>query len=81
MGERSAVAMFAEKGVFIVEIDEDSKFFGTLRAADVILSYQNREVNNLRELQEAVLEPNWTGSIKLTVFRRSGGMTEITIKK
>ena len=81
VSERSAVAMFAEKGVYIVEIDEDSKFYGTLRPADVILQYRNREVDDLRDLQEAVLEPNWGNSINLTVFRRRGGTTKIAVKK
>lgn len=81
MGERSATAMFAEKGVFVVSINEKSKFSGTLKPSDVILSYNLKEVNNVREFQEAIVVPNWNDSLEITVFRRGGGILKIAMKK
>jgi hypothetical protein len=81
VGERSAVAMFAEKGVFIVDIDPESKFYGTLNVGEVILKYHTKEVNNLRNLQEAILVPNWNETLNITIFRRGRGTSEISIKK
>lgn len=81
VGERSAVAMFAEKGVFIIDIDPESKFYGTLNVGEVILKYHSKEVNNLRDLQEAILVPNWNETLNLTIFRRGRGTFEIAMKK
>ena len=81
VSERSAVAMFAEKGVFIVEIYENSKFYGTLQPADVILSYRGREINDMRDLQEVVIGSNWVNSITVSYYRRGKGTRQISITK
>lgn len=80
LGERSATAMFAEKGTFIVSVNHDSRFNGVLKPKDVILSYNEREINNVRDLQEAIIAPNWTDSLNIVVFRESG-MVPIKLKK
>ena len=81
LGERSATGMFAEQGVFVVSIKEGSRFAENLKPADVILSYNQKEVNDVRGLQEAIMVPNWNESLELTVFRRGRGLMKITMKK
>ena len=81
MGERSATGMFAEKGVFVVNVNEKSKFSDILKSGDVILSYNTKEINNLRDFQEAVMTPNWSASIKIGVYRRGRGMLNLILTK
>lgn len=80
LGERSATGMFAEKGTFIVSVNYDSRFNGILKPKDVILSYNEKEINNVRDFQEGVIAPNWTDSLKIVIFRESG-MVNIKLKK
>ncbi len=80
LGERSATGMFEEKGTFIVSVNYDSRFNGILKPKDVILSYNEKEINNIRDFQEAVIAPNWTDSLKIVVFRESD-MVRIKLKK
>ena len=80
LGERSATGMFAEKGVFIVDVNKDSRFNGILKPRDIFLSYNQKEVNNMRDFQDAVIAPNWTDSLKIVVFR-GGNSSTITLKK
>jgi len=80
LGERSATGMFAEKGVFIVDVNKDSRFNGILKPRDIFLSYNKKEVNNMRDFQDAVIAPNWTDSLKIVIFR-GGNTSTITLKK
>ena len=80
LGERSATGMFAEKGVFIVDVNKDSRFNGILKPRDIFLSYNQKDVNNMRDFQDAVIAPNWTDSLKIVVFR-GGNSSTITLKK
>ncbi len=80
LGERSATGMFAEKGTFIVSVNQDSRFKGTLKPKDVILSYNGKEINNVRDLQEAIIAPNWTDSLNIVVFRESD-LVSLKLKK
>jgi len=80
LDERSATGMFGEKGTFIVSVNNDSKFYGNLKPKDVILSYNEKEINNVRDLQDAIIAPNWTDSLKIIVFRESG-MVNIKLRK
>jgi S1-C subfamily serine protease len=47
---------------------------------DVLLSYNDKIINNVRDLQEAVITPNWTDSLKIVVFR-GGSVSNIKVKK
>jgi S1-C subfamily serine protease len=80
LGERSATGMYAEKGSFIVSVNGESRFTGILKPMDVLLSYNDKIINNVRDLQEAVITPNWTDSLKIVVFR-GGGVSTIKVKK
>ena len=53
LGERSATGMDATRGVLVVEVAAGSVVSGFLQANDVILSFNNRPVNLLRDLIEA----------------------------
>ena len=79
MGERSATGMFAEKGVFVVSVKEESKFFTLLKSGDVILNYNSKDISNLRDFQEAILAPNWSAAIKINVYRRGAGLLDLTL--
>jgi hypothetical protein len=80
LGERSATGMFAEQGSFIVNVNKDSRFNGILKPMDILLSYNNKTINNVRDFQEAVITPNWTDSLKIVVFR-GGSVSNIKVKK
>jgi hypothetical protein len=80
LGERSATGMYAEEGSFIVSVNDGSKFTGILKPKDVLISYNNKIVNNVRDLQEAVIAPNWSDSLKIVVFR-GGSLSTIKVKK
>jgi hypothetical protein len=80
LGERSATAMFAEKGAFVVRVNSGSRFYGILKPKDVILAYNEKEISTLRDFQDAAISPNWTDSLKITVFRE-GGMMNLKLKK
>ena len=80
LGERSATGMFAEKGTFIVSVNNDSRFYGILKPKDIILSYNEKKIDNVRDLQDAIIAPNWTDSVKIIIFRESG-MLNIKLKK
>jgi hypothetical protein len=80
LGERSATGMFAEQGSFIVNVNKESRFNGILKPMDILLSYNNKTINNVRDLQEAVITPNWTDSLMIVVFR-GGGVSNLKLKK
>lgn len=80
LGERSATGMFAEQGSFIVNVNKESRFNGILKPMDILLSYNNKTINNVRDLQEAVITPNWTDSLKIVVFR-GGSVSNLKVKK
>lgn len=52
-GERSATGMDSERGVLVVEVKARTEGSGFLQDNDVILSFNNKPVNNLRDLLEA----------------------------
>jgi hypothetical protein len=47
---------------------------------DILLSYNNKTINNVRDLQEAVITPNWTDSLIIVIFR-GGGVSNLKLKK
>ncbi|HJV77451.1 MAG TPA: DUF1565 domain-containing protein [Paludibacter sp.] len=53
LGERSATGMDDTRGVLVVEVAAGSVASRFLQANDVILSFNSRKTNNLRELLEA----------------------------
>ena len=85
LGERSATGMFAEKGVYVVAVDEQSKYFDLLQSGDVILEYNSEYISNdiskLSDFQKAVLQPNFSASIKIHVHRRGKGMFVVELTK
>ena len=52
-GERSATGMNDTTGVLVVEVTPDSAAAKFLQANDVILLFNNKKVNKLRDLLEA----------------------------
>ncbi len=53
LGERSATGMDTTRGVLVVNVIKGSGASGFLQVNDVILSFNNRSVNNLYDLVEA----------------------------
>jgi hypothetical protein len=53
LDERSATGMDSTGGVFVVKVTAGSVAAGFVQANDVILSFHNREISNLRDLLEA----------------------------
>ena len=52
-GERSATGMDGIRGVLVVEVKEGTEAFGFLQANDVILSFNNKPINDLNDLSAA----------------------------
>jgi hypothetical protein len=53
LGERSATGMDDERGVLVVEVADGSQASEFLQVNDVILSFNNKKTNKLRDLLEA----------------------------
>lgn len=77
LGERSATGMNTERGVYIIS---SSAFHNPLRdfiqSNDVILGFDDKQVNNIEDLQKAEHEISKKENISLTIFR---SQKEITI--
>ena len=67
-GERSATGMDDTRGVLVMEVKEGSSAAGFLQPNDVILSFNNKPVNRLRDLLEARMSVIGTDT-ELVVFR------------
>ena len=67
-GERSATGMDDTRGVLVMEVKEGSSADGFLQPNDVILSFNNKPVNRLRDLLEARMSVIGTDT-ELVVFR------------
>ncbi|MDR2385315.1 MAG: PDZ domain-containing protein [Tannerella sp.] len=52
-GERSAAGLAQTTGVWVLEVFPESEMEGALQKNDVILSFGNRKINNIRDLKEA----------------------------
>jgi hypothetical protein len=67
-GERSATGMDQIRGVLVVEMKEGAGAAAFLQPNDVILSFNNKPVNNLRDLSEARMSVIGTNT-EIVVFR------------
>ncbi len=78
--ERSAAGLNKTAGVLIMEIDEEGilKTSG-LQAGDVILAGDGNALNNVGDLMKFYQSTNWTGELKLTIFRNQKERT-VTLK-
>jgi hypothetical protein len=67
-GERSATGMDSERGILVVEVKSGTEASGYLQANDVILSFNNKPINNLRDLLEARMSVIGTNT-EVVIFR------------
>jgi len=67
-GERSATGMDDTRGVLVVEVASASSAKKFLQANDVILSFNNKQVNKLRDLLEARMSVIGSGT-EVLIFR------------
>ena len=67
-GERSATGMDSERGVLVVEVKAGTEASGFLQANDVILSFNNKSIENLRDLLEARMSVIGTNT-EVVIFR------------
>ncbi len=68
LGERSATGMDDTRGVLVVELIPGSIAAKFLQANDVILSFNNKQVNKLRDLLEARMSVIGSGT-EVVIFR------------
>ncbi len=68
LGERSATGMDDTRGVLVLDVMKESVAAGFLQPNDVILSFNNKRVNNLRDLLEARMSVIGTNT-EMVVFR------------
>ena len=68
LGERSATGMNDTTGVLVVEVTPGSATAKFLQADDVILSFNNKKVNKLRDLLEARMSVIGSGT-EVLIFR------------
>ncbi|MBK5271429.1 MAG: PDZ domain-containing protein, partial [Bacteroidia bacterium] len=68
LGERSATGMDETRGVFVVELIPGSVAAEFLQLNDVILSFNNKQVNKLRDLLEAQMSVIGSGT-EVMLFR------------
>ena len=68
LGERSATGMDETRGVLVVELIPGSVAAKFLQANDVILSFNNQQVNKLRDLLEARMSVIGSGT-EVVIFR------------
>jgi hypothetical protein len=67
-GERSATGMDSERGVLVVEVKAGTEASAFLQVNDVILSFNNKPVDNLRALVDARMSVIGTNT-EVVVFR------------
>jgi hypothetical protein len=70
LGERSATGMDSERGVYVVTIiDVYSQLKDFIRANDVILKFNEKDITNLEDLLNATRQADLSKQIELIVFR------------
>lgn len=70
LGERSATGMDSERGVYVVSVDAlSSPLRDFIRPNDVILGLGGKVINNLQDLQKAVLEIDLEKPQEIIIFR------------
>jgi hypothetical protein len=67
-GERSATGMNRTSGVLVVEVKAGTEAYGFLQANDVILSFNNKPVNNLHDLSAGRMSVIGTNT-EVVIFR------------
>lgn len=68
--ERSATGMDAERGVYVVSmVQPDGKTKDFLHANDVILKFNEKDINNMDDLQNATKKADLTKPLKMVIFR------------
>ncbi len=79
-GDCSATGMDSERGVLVVEVKAGTEASAFLQANDVILSFNNKPVDNLRDLLEARMSVIGSNT-EVVVFRNQKEMkTRIELK-
>lgn len=79
-GERSATGMDSERGVLVVEVKAGTEASVFLQTNDVILSFNNKPVDNLRDLLDARMSVIGSNT-EVVVFRNQKEMkTRIELK-
>ena len=79
-GERSATGMDSERGVLVVEVKAGTEASAFLQVNDVILSFNNKPVDNLRDLLDARMSVIGSNT-EVVVFRNQKEMkTRIELK-
>ena len=76
LGERSATGMDGLRGVLVVEIASGSGVAGVLQPNDVILFFNYKTINNLRDLTEARLSVIGT-TTEVVIFRNQKELKKI----
>ncbi|MBN2708132.1 MAG: right-handed parallel beta-helix repeat-containing protein [Calditrichaceae bacterium] len=70
LGERSATGMDSERGVYVISIIEyDSRLRDFLKPNDVILKFNGKIINNIKDLHNAAAQADLTKLLEMTVFR------------
>ena len=69
LGEVSATGMAEATGVLVLEVPNESELHGYLRPNDVILKFNKRPINNLRDLIEADTAVRLGMKLELTIYR------------
>lgn len=83
LGDRSAHGLPDEKGVIVVDINENSKLVKEgIMKGDVFRSINDKEVSTLEELLDQVSRYRWHGSVKVVFYRNQQEMEkQINISK
>ena len=76
LGERSATGMDDIRGVFVVEVAAGSNASGFLQVNDVILPFNNKRTNKLRDLLEARMSAKGS-SAEIVIFRDQKGINKL----
>jgi hypothetical protein len=75
VGERSATGMDTERGVLVISrVRNDSQLKNILHDNDVILNFNGVIINNLDDLQKALVQADLTKSLDMIIFRNQKEM-------
>ena len=78
LGERSAAGIGETAGIWVVEVSKGSPAENTIRPNDIILQINRIQVNNIREMRDALIRTK--SKFDMVIYRNQNEM-EITIQK
>ncbi len=79
LDEQSATSMSSAKGVLVLEVPPQCHLKNYIRPNDVILSFNNRPTDNVRELLEARMGKKFGKKVNMVIFRNQKEQ-EITVE-